>query len=163
MISKETKYGLQALLLLAREYGRGPPADLRPGAAGRIPKKFLGSPCCSSRTPGCCRACKGKGRLLPGETAGRDQRRPRHPRCVLEGPLAPVALRQRDGLPAMYRECHDEATCGIPPDHEGMSRDAVSRDSRQHLAAGRTRRSEQEAKKQQGLSTFRSEGGKSTT
>lgn len=111
MISKKTKYGLQALLLLAREYGQGPLliADLADREG--IPKKFLEYILLQLKNAGLLQSRKGKGggyslAKPPGEiSVGRAVR-------ILEGPLAPVpcvSVMAYQKCP----ECQDEHSCGI--------------------------------------------------
>jgi len=111
MISKKTKYGLQALQLLGAEYGNGPLliADLSQRA--RIPKKFLEYILLQLKNAGVLQSRKGKGggyalAKPPGEISiGRAIR-------ILEGPLAPVACVSESAY-QRCTECDDEATCGI--------------------------------------------------
>jgi Rrf2 family protein len=111
MISKKTKYGLQALLILAREYGRGPILIAELAERDRIPKKFLESILLQLKNAGILGSRKGKGGgyFLAREpsqiTMGRAVR-------VLEGPLAPVPCVSETAY-QKCQECDDEASCGI--------------------------------------------------
>ena len=111
MISKKTKYGLQALLLLSREYGEGPLLISDLAERERIPKKFLEYILLQLKNAGVLQSRKGKGggyslAKPPAEiSVGRAIR-------ILEGPLAPVACVSETAY-QRCTECHDEATCGI--------------------------------------------------
>ncbi|MBI3447724.1 MAG: Rrf2 family transcriptional regulator [Acidobacteria bacterium] len=111
MLTRKTKYGLQAVLRLARELGKGPVliADLAEGEA--IPRKFLEQILLELRRHGVLQSRKGKGggyslARPPSEISFGEVVR------ILDGPLAPISC---VSLTA-YRECEeceDEATCGI--------------------------------------------------
>lgn len=111
MISKKTKYGLQALLLLSREYGEGPLLISTLAERERIPKKFLEYILLQLKNGGILLSRKGKGggyslAKSPAEiSVGRAIR-------ILEGPLAPVTCVSETAY-QRCPECHDEATCGI--------------------------------------------------
>lgn|SRR5512133_3709835 len=111
MLSRKTKYGLRALLLLTREYDRGPVLIAELAERERIPKKFLEAILLQLKNAGVLQSRKGKGggyflAKPPTEiTMGRIVR-------VLEGPLAPVPCVSETA----YRkcdECGDETSCGI--------------------------------------------------
>lgn len=61
MISRKTKYGLQALLLLGREYGQGPILIADLAAQGKIPRKFLETILLQLKNAGVLHSRKGKG------------------------------------------------------------------------------------------------------
>ena len=61
MISRKTKYGLQALLLLGREYGQGPILIADLAVQGKIPRKFLETILLQLRNAGVLNSRKGKG------------------------------------------------------------------------------------------------------
>lgn len=61
MISRKTKYGLQALLLLGREYGQGPILIADLSAQGKIPRKFLETILLQLKNAGVLHSRKGKG------------------------------------------------------------------------------------------------------
>jgi Rrf2 family protein len=111
MINKKTKYALQAMILLAQDYDRGPVLIADLAERGRIPHKFLEQILLSLKNGGLLQSRKGKGGgyLLgrpPGQiTMGEVIR-------IVEGPLAPVPCVSK----IAYRrceECVDERTCGI--------------------------------------------------
>ena len=111
MLSKKTKYGLQALLLLSREYGQGPLQISDLAERERIPKKFLEFILLQLKNGGILLSRKGKGGgyLLakpPAEISIG------HAIRILEGPLAPVSC-VSETVYQRCTECHDEATCGI--------------------------------------------------
>ena len=111
MLSRRSKYGLKALLALARETGRGPIliADLADRDA--IPKKFLEAILVDLKRHGFVQSRKGKGGgyvlSRPAEeiTFGEVIR-------VLEGPLALVSCVSQTAY-ARCVECVDEPTCGV--------------------------------------------------
>jgi Rrf2 family protein len=111
MISKKTKYGLQALLILAREYGRGPILIAELAERDRIPKKFLESILLQLKNAGILGSRKGKG---GGYFLARDPSQITMGRAVrvLEGPLAPVPCVSETAY-QKCQECDDEASCGI--------------------------------------------------
>ena len=111
MLSSKTKYGLKALLTLAREYGSGPISVAALAARDEIPKKFLEAILLGLNRHGIVESKKGK-------TGGYFLRRPPEEITfgqairVLEGPLAAVPCVSRTA----YRrcdECPDEAICGV--------------------------------------------------
>lgn len=111
MISKKTKYGLKALIYLARQYERGPILIADLARDERIPKKFLEAILLGLKNNGILHSKKGKG---GGYYLGR------HPRTitfgqairVMEGPLAPVPCVSETSY-ATCSECDNEVTCGI--------------------------------------------------
>lgn len=111
MISRKTKYGLRALLLLARDYDRGPILISEIAERERIPKKFLEAILLQLKNAGVLTSRKGKGGGYalgknPAEiTMGKIVR-------VLDGPLAPVPCVSETAY-GRCDECDDELTCGI--------------------------------------------------
>lgn len=111
MLSKKAKYGLQALLTLARHHGHGPMLIAELAEQGRIPKKFLELILLQLKNAGILGSRKGKGGgyFLAKEpadvTVGRVVR-------LLEGPLAPIPCVSETAYQAC-EECEDEASCGI--------------------------------------------------
>ena len=111
MISKKTKYGLKALIYLARHYQRGPVLIADLAHDERIPKKFLETILLGLKNNGILHSKKGKG---GGYYLGR------HPGTitfgqairVMEGPLAPVPCVSEMSY-ATCSECDNEVTCGI--------------------------------------------------
>ena len=111
MISKKTKYGLKALLYLARQYDKGPILIADLARDEKIPKKFLEAILLALKNNGILHSKKGKG---GGYYLGR------HPKTitfgqairVMEGPLAPVPCVSETSY-ATCGECQNEATCGI--------------------------------------------------
>jgi Rrf2 family protein len=111
MLSMKAKYGLQAMSVLARQYGHGPVLIAELASAERIPRKFLEVILLELKRKGVLESKKGKG--------GGYQLR-RHPSQISVGQL----IRALDGTIALlpcvsqtaYRrcdECVDETTCGI--------------------------------------------------
>jgi Rrf2 family protein len=111
MLSMKAKYGLKALLRLAKEYGRGPwlIADL--AAEEGIPKKFLELILLELKQQGMLQSKKGKGggyllaRRPEDISVGAVLR-------ILDGTLAPVPCVGQSG----YRpcdECKNPSACSI--------------------------------------------------
>jgi Rrf2 family protein len=111
MLSMKAKYGLKALLRLARDYGRGPCLIADLAADEGIPKKFLELILLELKQQGLLQSKKGKGGgyLLA--------RRPTEIHVgtvlrILDGTLAPVPCVGHAG----YRpcdECKNPGTCSI--------------------------------------------------
>jgi len=124
MLTRKAKYGLLAVLRLAREHGKGPVLIADLAREESIPRKFLEMILLELRKRGILqsRTGKGGGYLLarpPAEISFG------HVVRVLDGPLAPISC---VSLTA-YRECDecaDETTCGIRRVMKGV-RDANSR------------------------------------
>jgi Rrf2 family protein len=111
MISKKAKYGLKAMMRLAREYGRGPVLIADLAAEEAIPKKFLEFILLELKQKGMLQSKKGKGGgyLLA-----------RHPEEIsaggvlraLDGSLTPVGcVGSPEAKPC--DECPDPASCRI--------------------------------------------------
>ena len=146
MISKKTKYGLQALLLLAREFGQGPLLISDLAQREGIPKKFLEYILLQLKNAGVLQSRKGKGggyalAKPPAEiSVGRAIR-------ILEGPLAPVACVSETAY-QRCTECIDEATCGIRLVMKDV-RDAMTEILDKTSLSDMQKRSEDEARKRQ--------------
>ena len=111
MLSRKAKYGLKALILLAREYGRGPLLISEIAEREGIPKKFLELILLQLKNQGFLYSKKGRG---GGYSLSRppDQISFGQVIRVMDGPLAPLPCVSQTA----YRkcdECEDEATCGI--------------------------------------------------
>jgi Rrf2 family protein len=111
MLSKKSKYGLKAMLVLAEESGRGPVLISELADRQRLPRKFLEAILLELKRQGILESKKGKGggyflRHAPSEiTLGRVIR-------VLEGPLALTPCVSQTAY-MKCEECVDEETCGI--------------------------------------------------
>ena len=111
MLSRKSKYGLKALLTLAREGSRGPILISELAERDAIPKKFLEAILLELKRHGVVDSRKGKGggyflRRKPEEiTFGAVIR-------VLEGPLAAVPCVSQTAY-MKCAECVDEKTCGV--------------------------------------------------
>jgi Rrf2 family protein len=111
MLSRRSKYGLKALLALAREDGRGPVLVSDLAARDALPRKFLEAILLDLNRKGLVQSKKGKG-------GGYFLRRP--PATItfgeviraLEGPLALVPCVSHTAY-ARCHECLDEDTCGV--------------------------------------------------
>lgn len=111
MLSRKAKYGMKALLLLAREGERGPILIEELATRERIPKKFLEAILLELKHRGIVQSQKGKGggyflgRKSHDITLGEVVR-------VLDGPLAAVpCVSQTAYLPCA--DCVDEETCAV--------------------------------------------------
>jgi Rrf2 family protein len=111
VLSRKSKYGLKALLVLAQHAGRGP--VLISALAGRdaIPKKFLEAILLELKRHGVVESKKGKGggyflRRKPAEITFGEVIR------VLDGPLAAVPCVSQMAYMKCI-ECVDEQTCGV--------------------------------------------------
>jgi Rrf2 family protein len=151
VISKKTKYGLQALLLLAREYGQGPLLISELAEREGIPKKFLEYILLQLKNAGLLQSQKGKGggyalAKAPAEiSVGQAVR-------ILEGPLAPVPCVSVMAY-QKCQECRDERTCGIRLVMKDV-RDAMARILDHTSLQDMLLRSEDEARKQLGIVDF---------
>jgi Rrf2 family protein len=111
MLSKKSKYGLKAVLVLAEESGRGPVLISELADRQRLPRKFLEAILLELKRHGILQSKKGKGggyflRHAPSEiTLGQVIR-------VLEGPLALTPCVSQTAY-MKCEECLDEETCGI--------------------------------------------------
>jgi len=111
VLSRRSKYGLKALLTLAREEGHGPVlvADLAERDA--IPKKFLEAILLELKRHGLVQSQKGRGggyflRRRPDDVTFGEVIR------VLDGPLAAVPCVSETAY-MTCTECVDEQTCGV--------------------------------------------------
>lgn len=111
MLSNKAKYGLKAMVYLARRQGEAAVIIAEIAEAERIPKKFLDAILLELKNRGLLVSKKGKGggyalaRPAAAITAGDVVR-------VLDGPLAPVACVSRTA----YRpcdDCRDENACAV--------------------------------------------------
>jgi Rrf2 family protein len=111
MLSKKAKYGMKALLLLAREADRGPILIEELARRDRIPRKFLEAILLDLKHRGIVQSRKGKGggyflgRKPTDITLGEVVR-------VLDGPLAPVACVSQTAY-LRCDDCADEDTCAV--------------------------------------------------
>ena len=111
MLTKKSKYGLKALLILAQHAGKGPMLVTDLAGRERIPKKFLEAILLDLKRHGLLQSQRGKGggyflRRGPDEiTVGQVVR-------LLDGPLALVPCASQ---PAYMRcaDCVDEAACAV--------------------------------------------------
>lgn len=111
MLSKKAKYGLRALLLLAREHGKGPVLIADLARSESIPKKFLELILLDLKNHGVLQSKKGKG---GGYSLGKvpEAISLGHVIRVLDGPLAPIPCVSQTAY-LKCEECKDETTCGI--------------------------------------------------
>jgi Rrf2 family protein len=111
MLSKKAKYGLQALLYLAKQPQQQPVLIAEMAEKARLPKKFLELILLDLKNVGLLQSRKGKGggyflsrkpETIPVGTVVR----------VLNGPLAPVACASQTAY-MRCSDCESEETCGI--------------------------------------------------
>ena len=124
MLSRKSKYGLKALLTLAREAGKGPVLVSDLSARDAIPKKFLEAILLDLNRHGLVQSQKGRGggyflRRAPAAITFGEVIR------ALEGPLALVPCVSQTAY-ARCTECVDEETCGVRL-AMGEVRDATAR------------------------------------
>lgn len=111
MLSHKTKYGIKALLLLAKKYGEGPVLISDLAKKERIPKKFLEFILLELKNKGLLQSRKGVGggyalsRKPESISFGEVLR-------VLEGPIAPLPCVSETAY-ERCKECVDEETCGL--------------------------------------------------
>jgi Rrf2 family protein len=111
MLSKKSKYGLKALLVLAEEPGRGPIQSSELAVRQRLPKKFLEAILLELKRHGLVQSKKGRsgGYVLsrrPGDITLSEVIR------ALDGPLALVPCVSQTAY-MRCDECIDEDTCGV--------------------------------------------------
>ena len=124
MLSRRSKYGLKALLMLAREAGRGPVLVSTLAEHDAIPKKFLEAILLDLNRHGLVQSKKGKGggyflRRPPDQIMCGEVIR------ALEGPLALVPCVSQTAY-ARCIDCVDEDRCGVRAAMQDV-RDATAR------------------------------------
>ena len=111
MLSNKSKYALKALLVLAREAGRGPVLVADLAAREGLPRKFLETILLDLKRHRVVESRKGPGggyflRRKPSDVTFGEVIR------ALDGPLAAVScVSETAYMPC--EECLDEATCGV--------------------------------------------------
>ncbi len=111
MISKRTKYGLHALIHLARHYNKGPVLISDLAIEERIPKKFLEAILLDLKKQGFLESKKGKGGGYSLYKHPRDIKMGQIIR-ILDGTIAPVACVSQHAY-SKCEECREENYCGI--------------------------------------------------
>ncbi len=111
MLTKKTKYALKALLLLAREYDRGPVLIADLAQRERIPRKFLELILLDLKNHGILRSKKGKGGgyMLNKSPAAINLGQVIR---VLDEPIALLPCVSQSAYQPC-EECLDEASCRI--------------------------------------------------
>lgn len=111
MLTKRSKYGLKAVLYLARQRDRGPISVAEVAEQEHIPRKFLEAILVDLKRQGLLQSKKGLGggyvltRQPADITVGQIIR-------TLDGPLALIPCVSETAY-ARCEECVDEATCGV--------------------------------------------------
>lgn len=111
MLASKAKYGLKAMVYLARRENEGPSLIIDIATAEHIPRKFLDTILLELKTHGFLSSKKGKGggyqlAVPAGHIRVGDIIR------VLDGPLAPVpCVSRRSYRPCT--DCTDEASCAV--------------------------------------------------
>jgi Rrf2 family protein len=111
VLTRKSKYGLKALLLLAREHGRGPVLASEIAEREGIPEKFLQLILLDLRHRGLVRAKRGHG---GGYQLARDPAAINFGEVIrtLDGPLALTPCVSQTAY-QRCDECPDERTCGV--------------------------------------------------
>lgn len=111
MLTRKSKYGLKALLTLARGSGQAPVLVAELAERERIPRKFLEAILLDLKRHGLLESRKGRGGgYLLGRPA--DQITVGQVIRVLDGPLALVPCASQTAY-RRCEECVDELTCGV--------------------------------------------------
>ena len=123
MISKKTKYALNALTYLARHHQEGPVLISAIAQSERIPRKFLEQILLDLKNNGILQSKKGKG---GGYFLGRPAQEIMLGKVIriFDGPLAPVSCVSQTGY-MKCEECRDDTCCGIRMVMKDV-RDAIS-------------------------------------
>ncbi len=111
MISKKTKYALNALMHLARHHQEGPVLISAIAQTERIPQKFLEQILLDLKNNGILQSKKGKG---GGYFLGRPAQEIMLGKVIriFDGPLAPVSCVSQTAY-MKCEECRDDTCCGI--------------------------------------------------
>lgn len=111
MITRKTKYGLNAMMHLARKAGKGPVLISALAAEERIPKKFLELILLDLKNHGILKSKPGKG---GGYSLARPSELIRVGQIIriTEGPLAPIPCVSETAY-QRCEDCNDEESCGI--------------------------------------------------
>lgn len=111
MLSSKAKYGLKALVYLARHAAEGPVLIAEIAERERMPRKFLDAILLEMKNAGFLASKKGKG---GGYTLARPAERISIGDVVrlLDGPLAPVPCVSRTAY-RRCEDCRDEQACSV--------------------------------------------------
>lgn len=111
MLTRKSKYGLKALLVLAQETDRGPMLISELAGRQKLPKKFLEAILLELKRHGLLHSKKGKG---GGYFLSRDPSQITLGQVIriLDGPLALIPCVSQTAY-VKCEECVDEETCGI--------------------------------------------------
>lgn len=111
MLSKKTKYGLNALIYLAKKHNQGPVLIADLAKKERIPQKFLEAILLDLKKNGLLESKKGKGGGYALSRNPSDIKMGQIIR-VLDGPLATVGCVSQTAY-HKCEECREESCCGI--------------------------------------------------
>jgi Rrf2 family protein len=150
VLTRKSKYGLKALLLLAREYRRGPILASEISEREGIPEKFLQLILLDLRRRGIVRSRRGKG---GGYHLARDPATIDFGEVlrVLDGPLALTPCVSQTAY-QRCDECADEQRCGIRLVMKGV-RDETARILEGASLAGVNRAVDRASRRQPGRSS----------
>ena len=111
MLSKKTKYGLNALVNLARKFDQGPVLIADLSSEERIPQKFLEAILLDLKKHGVLDSKKGKGGGYMLSKTPKEIKVGQIVR-ILDGPLAPVSCVSQTAY-KKCDECREESCCGL--------------------------------------------------
>src|SRR5271168_1236650 len=111
MLSQKSKYALKAMMVLAKEYGRGPVLISSIAEREGMPRKFLELILLELRNRGLLQSKKGKG---GGYLLGKPPEQVSLGEILrdIDGPLAPVSCVSHTAY-MRCQDCPDEETCGV--------------------------------------------------
>lgn len=111
MLSKKTKYGLNALVNLAKKFDQGPVLIADLSSEERIPQKFLEAILLDLKKHGILDSKKGKGGGYMLSKGPKEIKVGQIVR-ILDGPLAPVSCVSQTAY-KKCDECREESCCGL--------------------------------------------------
>jgi Rrf2 family protein len=111
VLSQKSKYALKAMMVLAKEYGRGPVLISSIAEREGMPRKFLELILLELRNRGVLQSKKGKG---GGYFLGKPPEQVSLGEILrdIDGPLAPVSCVSHTAY-MRCQDCPDEETCGV--------------------------------------------------
>jgi Rrf2 family protein len=111
MITNKAKYALKSMIVLARNYGKGPMVIEDIASKELIPRKFLEAILCELKNAGLLQSRKGKGGgyelyKAPEEISMATVLR------IIDGPIAPLPCVSINFYEPCT-DCHDEVSCSL--------------------------------------------------